>query len=143
LAIVGWSYGGYAALQSQVLDPGLYKAVVAIAPVTDLDRLREENAGFSNYYVMDRFIGKGPHVEAGSPARHADRFQAPVLLFHGDADTNVGVDESRLMKNRLQAAGKQVTYIEFSGLDHQLDDPAARTRLLSESDRFLRTALGL
>ena len=25
LAIVGWSYGGYAALQSQVLDPALFK----------------------------------------------------------------------------------------------------------------------
>ena len=33
LSTVGWSYGGYAALQSQVLDSSLYKAVVAIAPV--------------------------------------------------------------------------------------------------------------
>ena len=33
LAAVGWSYGGYAALQANVLDPKLYKAVVAVAPV--------------------------------------------------------------------------------------------------------------
>lgn len=143
LAIVGWSYGGYAALQSAVLDPNLYKAIVAIAPVTDLDRVREEARNYSNFLLVDNFIGKGPHVAAASPARHAEVFQAPVLLFHGDTDTNVNVAESRLMQSRLKDAGKQVSYVEFAGLDHQLEDPQARSRLLSESDRFLRQALGI
>jgi dipeptidyl aminopeptidase/acylaminoacyl peptidase len=143
LAIVGWSYGGYAALQSQVLDPALFKAVVAIAPVTDLDRLRDESRQFTNFLVVDKIVGSGPHVEEGSPARHADRFQAPVLLFHGDKDRNVGVGESRLMHDRLVSAGKSVEYVEFPGLDHQLLDAAARTRLLAESDAFIRKALGL
>ena len=143
LAIFGWSYGGYAALQSQVLDPQLFKAVVAVAPVTDLDRLRQEFRGQGNRLIMEQFIGEGPHIEAGSPARHAASFQAPVLIFHGDTDLNVGVGQSRLMNERLKVAGKQVTYVEFEALDHQLDSAAARTRLLADSDRFLRTALGL
>src|SRR3546814_3214520 len=32
LATLGWSYGGYAALQSSVVAPDLFKAVVALAP---------------------------------------------------------------------------------------------------------------
>jgi len=143
LAIVGWSYGGYAALQSQVLDPDLYKAVVAIAPVTDLDSIKEEARNQSNYRVVENFVGTGPHIEAGSPARHADRFKAPVLLFHGDLDLNVAVGESRLMDDRLKAAGKSVQYIEFKDLDHQLDNGDARAKLLSTSDRFLRKAFGM
>ncbi|MFC0203389.1 S9 family peptidase [Novosphingobium soli] len=143
LAIVGWSYGGYAALQSAVLDPDLYKAVVAIAPVTDLEVLKGESRYYSNHRIMENFIGSGPHIAEGSPARHADRFKAPVLLFHGDLDMNVGVEESRLMNSRLKAAGKSVDYVEFKSLEHQLDDNAARTQLLASTDRFLRRTLGV
>lgn len=143
LGIVGWSYGGYAALQSQVVDPDLYKAVVAIAPVTDLAALREESQGFADYNVVDQAIGRGMHVEEGSPARHAAAFKSPVLLFHGNRDQNVNVAESRLMNSRLRGAGKQVEYVEFDGLDHQLVSAEARVKMLSESDAFLRKAMGI
>jgi dipeptidyl aminopeptidase/acylaminoacyl peptidase len=143
LGIVGWSYGGYAALQSAVLDPDLFQAIVAIAPVTDLERLREESHDYSNFRFVDQFIGNGPHVRDGSPAQNAERIKAPVLLFHGTFDQNVDVEQSRLMDSRLRGAGKKVTLVEFPGLDHALDDPDARARLLSQSDTFLRSAFGL
>ncbi|HVR91780.1 MAG TPA: S9 family peptidase [Novosphingobium sp.] len=143
LAIVGWSYGGYAALQSSVLDPDLYKAIVAIAPVTDLERLRQESVGFTSSALVDRFIGHGPHVREGSPAQNAERIKAPVLLFHGDKDQNVGIGESRLMASKLREAGKTVELVEFPGLDHQLPSSTARARLLTDSDAFLRRSLGL
>ena len=82
-------------------------------------------------------------MKEGSPAQNVDRFKAPVLLFHGTLDQNVGVGESRLMESKLRGAGKQVTYVEFKGLDHQLQSPAARTQLLSQADAFLRKAFGL
>jgi dienelactone hydrolase len=86
LAIVGWSYGGYAALQANVLDPQLFKAVVAIAPVTDLTSLAQDWQGFTNHQIELHRIGSGPETREGSPALHADRFVAPVLIFHGDMD---------------------------------------------------------
>jgi len=143
LAIVGWSYGGYAALQSAGTVPELFKAVVAIAPVTDLDVLREEARGYTNYALVDAFIGRGAHVAAGSPARHAGRIIAPVLLFHGDRDQNVGVGESRLMADRLKDAHRKVEYVEFKGLDHQLDDDKARIEMLDKADGFLRQTLAM
>jgi dipeptidyl aminopeptidase/acylaminoacyl peptidase len=143
LAIVGWSYGGYAALQSAVVDPSLFKAIVAVAPVTDLETLRQEWRDFTNYTLVDTQIGHGPYVAAGSPAQHADRFVAPVLLFHADLDRNVSVAESRLMASRLKSAHKAVTFVEFPELDHQLEDNAVRTGMLDKMDGFLRTTLGL
>ncbi|HEX8512464.1 MAG TPA: S9 family peptidase [Allosphingosinicella sp.] len=141
LAIVGWSYGGYAALQSQVLDPALFKAVVAIAPVTDLASLVQDSAGWSNYQVVSRFIGTGPHLREGSPAQNAGKIKSPVLLFHGDLDLNVGIGQSRKMQDRLKDAGARSELIVYPGLDHQLDDTTARTDMLRRSDAFLRNAL--
>jgi len=143
LAIVGWSYGGYAALQSSVLDPDLFKAIVAVAPVTDLDALREERRVFTDYKITDAFIGRGPHVKEGSPAQNADRIKAPVLMFHGDEDSNVRIGESRLMLSRLKAAGRKAELVEFPGLDHQLNDAAARATLLDRANAFLKASLGL
>lgn len=143
LAIVGWSYGGYAALQSQVVDPDLFKAVVAIAPVTDLDSWREEFRNYTNFKVMDNLIGTGAHIETGSPARHADAFKVPVLMFHGDRDENVSIAESKLMVSRLKSVGKSVEFVEFKGLDHYLSDNDALPELLLKSDTFLRAAMKL
>ena len=141
LAIFGWSYGGYAALQVNVVDPNLFKAVVAVAPVTDLAMLTEEWRGYSNYLIERNFIGTGPHLREGSPAQNADRIVAPVMIFHGTLDRNVGVRESKLMDDRLKGAGKKSELVLYPDLDHQLDDSLARADMLRRSDAFLRSAL--
>lgn len=140
LGVVGWSYGGYAALQSSVLDPDLFKAIVAIAPVTDLNMVREEARFFTNFPQVSAMIGNGAHVREGSPLQNVASIKAPVLLIHSDKDDNVGVGESRAMAGKLRGAGKKVDYIEYAGLDHQLDDTAARTEMLGKSDAFLKAA---
>jgi dipeptidyl aminopeptidase/acylaminoacyl peptidase len=141
LGILGWSYGGYAALQSGVLDPDLFRAVVAIAPVTDLGTLVKDSAEFSNYRLVKTFVGTGPHLRDGSPAQNAGRIKAPVLIFHGDMDLNVGINQSRIMQDKLKAAGARSELIVYPGLDHQLEDGVARTDMLRRSDAFLRQAL--
>jgi dipeptidyl aminopeptidase/acylaminoacyl peptidase len=143
LAIVGWSYGGYAALQSEVLDPGLFKAVVAVAPVTDLGTMVKDSAEFTNYRLVRTFVGSGPHIREGSPAQNVGKIKVPVLLFHGDMDLNVGINQSRMMQDRLKAAGAQSELIVYDGLDHQLEDSLARADMLRRSDAFLRKALNI
>lgn len=137
LSIVGWSYGGYAALQSAVVAPDLFKAVVAIAPVTDLSTLKENARNNYNRAVVRDYVGSGPHISEGSPARNVDKIKAPVLMFHGNFDQNVDVQHSRMMKDRLEDAGKQVTYYEYEELAHSLRNAAVRSEILSKSAEFL------
>jgi len=143
LAIVGWSYGGYAALQSAVVAPDLYKAVVAIAPVTDLALLKAQYQQWTNEELMRAFIGSGPDiVHDGSPAQNAAKIKAPVLLVHGTMDRNVFYQQSTMMQGRLKSTGDKVQLITFEGLDHQLDDGDARAKMLRDSDAFIRAAIG-
>lgn len=142
LAIVGWSYGGYAALQSAVLEPDSYKAVVAIAPVTDLAALKREAEGFTNARLTEKLIGSGEHVRAGSPLINAARLKVPVLLVHGDLDGNVGVNHSAKMSDALKKAGTSVEFIRYKSLEHQLDDSKARSEMLAKIASLLERTIG-
>jgi dipeptidyl aminopeptidase/acylaminoacyl peptidase len=142
IAIVGWSYGGYAALMEAETDPKLYKAVVAIAPVTDLTLLKQEAGDFANFRVLKDFVGSGDEAIAGSPLRHPEEIQAPVLLAHGDMDTNVRFEQSQKMAEALEAAGRSVAFLSYKGLDHQLADANARADLLTHIAQMLDQAIG-
>ena len=141
LAIFGWSYGGYAALQANVVEPDLYKATIAVAPVTDLQMLKNDSR-YSSSYLLDRaFIGAGPHIVEGSPAKNAAAIKAPVLMFHGALDLNVDIAQSKRMESVLQGAGKPVELVVYPDLQHSLVDSAARADMLLKSAKFLAANL--
>jgi dipeptidyl aminopeptidase/acylaminoacyl peptidase len=142
VAILGWSYGGYAALQSAAVYPDMYKAVVAIAPVTDLSLLKSQSENFTNRKLVADEIGSGPAVIAGSPARRAAAIKVPVLLVHGDLDGNVVIAHSQKMLAALHGAGKQAELMRFKGLDHQLADSDARAQMLTRIGTFLDATIG-
>ena len=142
IAIVGWSYGGYAALQSAAMEPTLYKAAVAIAPVTDFALLKKEAEEYTNSKLVQAMVGSGPHITEGSPLRNVAKIQVPVLMFHGDMDINVGISHSEKMESALRGAGRKVEFIRYKGLDHQLDDSNARTDMLNRIGIALDAAIG-
>lgn len=141
LAIVGWSYGGYAGLQSGVTEPDLFKAIVAIAPVTDLALVKQEARNYTNARNVADFIGSGPHITEASPLQNVEKIKTPVLMFHGDMDINVGVQQSRRMDARLRSAGKASELVVYEGLEHSLVDSNARALMLDRIARFLKAHL--
>jgi dipeptidyl aminopeptidase/acylaminoacyl peptidase len=141
MAILGWSYGGYAALQAGATEPGLYKAIVAIAPVTDLQQAKDDFRNYTSARNVVEYIGSGPHITQGSPLRNVAAITAPVLLFHGDRDLNVPVVHSRRMNDALRNAGKRSELTIFPGLEHDLADSSARQRMLERIGAFLAAEL--
>ena len=140
LHIIGWSYGGYAALQANVVDPGLYRSVVAIAPVTDLKLLIKDKVYYSDYSLSRAEYAQGQDAIDGSPARNAGRIKAPVLIFQGTKDLNVDQEHARVMDAALAKAGVSHRLIVYPDLDHQLESASARADLLAKSAAWLAAA---
>ena len=57
-----------------------------------------------------------------SPLFHADKVTTPLLLLHGDSDTNVPVGESDQMFTALKMLGREVEYVQIQGQDHWVLD---------------------
>ncbi len=149
--ILGWSYGGYAALAGGALTPDTYKCVVSIAGVSDLKtmlghEIRENGADSRAYAYWKNVIGDpakdGAAIEAVSPYRLADKFKAPVLLIHGADDLVVPDRQSELMEQALKAANKPVTYLRIGKDDHSLIAPDSRTKALTAIAAFLKSHIG-
>ena len=126
--IVGYSYGGYAALMGAATTPELYKCVVSGGGVTDLlASMRETRNGFGPnsepYEYWSKSIGNPRDVSKKlretSPVNLAEKIRVPVLLMHGEEDRIVYVRHSRDMENALKKAEADVEYIEFEFEGHR------------------------
>jgi dipeptidyl aminopeptidase/acylaminoacyl peptidase len=150
VAIMGASYGGYAALMGAVLKPAAYKGVVAIAGDADLPAslawTREQEGEASPVYAYWKLLmgdpaSDGARLIAASPARRAAEIAAPVLLIHGDKDVIVDPRQSKIMRDALKAAKKSVDYLEVKDMAHNRWTPQQSMTVLSKAIGFLEGVL--
>jgi dienelactone hydrolase len=143
VCIVGWSYGGYAALAGVTLQQGLYRCAVSYGGLADMNLIMRDASDGSNPYTrhMRNQLGArnsgDPVIKAVSPAFHADRADAPVLLMHGRDDSVVEIAQSRAMADALKAAHKPVELIELDDADHWLTREDKRQQMLKAAVEFV------
>jgi len=147
VCIVGGSYGGYAALAGATFTPELYKCVVSINGVSDVERmLHTEERDHGKYrwvvsYWQD-LIDKGDvnaeHLEQISPINHIDKVRAPILLIHGKRDKTVLVEQSKNMFSQLKKAKKAATFIELEHGVHHLSNADNRMKALKAIGQFIK-----
>ena len=135
--MVGASYGGYAAMRASERGQH-YRCTVSYAGVSDLGRLARENSDelFGRRKVK-WLRNQAPDFRAVSPLNNPTAFSIPLLLVHGVKDQRVAVSHSRDMAKKLQAAGKDVTYIEQPLADHHFSRSEDRLQFLQALEAFL------
>jgi len=66
-----------------------------------------------------------------SPLFNADKIHTPLLLLHGNADTNVPLIESLQMFTALKLLGRDVALVEVEGQNHHILDYSKREKWLA------------
>jgi len=144
VCIVGWSYGGYAALMGTIKTPGLYRCAVSINGVSDLKRLAGRYSFDSEYreFIRDYIGLEGASLSDVSPARNAAKVGVPVLLVHAADDHRAPVEHSDDMARQLRRYDKRVQYerIDYGG-GHSLLNGEARLRMVRAVEAFLKEHL--
>lgn len=142
VCIVGGSYGGYAALWGVTRNPERYRCAASFAGVTDWNKqLRYDRRFFSNRYrreLEDRVQGEDDFdLDDVSPVRLADRLTRPVLLVHGEKDSNVPFSQFTLYKDKLEDRGADAVFVNYEDEGHGFSDPENLKDWLDQLDKFL------
>ncbi len=134
IGIWGWSYGGTMVLDALFNAPGVFKAGVAVAPVTDW-RL------YDTIYT-ERYMGRPQDNPEGyldsSPVNQVRQLRAKLMIAHGTGDDNVHFANTTELINELILAG---TYPDdlmiLPGRGHGMTDWPARVQLYQRITDFL------
>ena len=138
ICMVGWSYGGYAALQTPIANPNTYKCIVAGAAVTDMVHFMNYQRKFTGYTRYKHYVkDEEKSLHAISPYHNLDKIKVPMLLLHGDKDLFVPVEQSERFVERAKDKDKTISYVEMPGTNHHLSREADRQVFFTELEKFL------
>lgn len=143
LCIYGASYGAYAALESAVREPDLYKCAVMMSGVYDLNLLRHDSditnsrAGNEDFAIL---IGNSKQqLSAASPINQLDRLKAAVFIAHGELDQRAPVSQAEALMKALEARRYAYEKLIKPDEEHGFYDVKNRvdffTRLIAFLDR--------
>ena len=146
VCIVGWSYGGYAALMGAIKSPELYACAVSMAGVTDLKDMINDIKQYrfgsisAQNFVLRGFDSKKA-IANNSPVKRAAELKVPLFLAHGEGDQRVHYDQFMRMKHALKKSPATVTYMNFKEEDHFLSNQKNRQDFFRGLDKFLSNVI--
>ena len=125
IGCAGASYGGFMTQYLQTRTD-LFAAAVSHAGISALSSYWGEGYwgyGYCSVANTGTYPWNNPEFfTKHSPLFNADKIKTPLLLLHGNADTNVPIGESIQMFLALKLLGKTVEFIQVDGENHGVAD---------------------
>lgn len=142
IAILGGSYGGYAALAGVTFTPELYACGVDIVGPSNIFTFYDTMATYWSpvkQLWIDRIgdpIADKELLHAISPVFHVDKIKVPLLVAQGAKDPRVNVNESNQIVAALRKRGVDVEYIVKENEGHGFANAENRLELFSAIEIF-------
>ncbi len=136
IAIWGWSYGGFNTLMSMSEGHPVFRAGVAIAPVTSWR--------FYDSIYTERFMRTPKENPSGydqNPISRVDQLHGALLLCHGSADDNVHLRNTAEYTEALVQADKDFQQLVYTNRNHSIFGGNTRNHLFRQCVRFLKEEL--
>ncbi len=137
IAIFGWSYGGYIAMNALLEANDIFKAAIAVAPITNWSI-------YDNVYT-ERYMRTPKENPLGyyenNPVVSAHKLKGNLLMIHGMSDDNVQLQHTIQMANALNEAHKTYQLYLYPDKDHSISGKQSRYDLFSKIYQFIREKL--
>jgi dipeptidyl-peptidase-4 len=133
IGIWGWSYGGFMTLNGMFNAADIFKAGIAVAPVSDW-RL------YDTIYT-ERYMGRPQDNPEGykqaSPGYDSAKLRGALMVAHGTGDDNVHFANTSEVLNQMIDNGRYPALLMiFPGRGHPIGDAAARIQLFERMTEF-------
>jgi dipeptidyl aminopeptidase/acylaminoacyl peptidase len=150
IAIMGGSYGGFAALVGLTFTPDVFACGVDIVGPSNLVTLMESipeywKPGMAMWRtrVGDVSTPEGREfLKSRSPLTFVDRIARPLLIGHGANDPRVKIGESNQIVEAMKARSVPVTYVVYPDEGHGFMRPENRAAFFGIAEAFLSQSLG-
>ena len=136
IGIYGWSYGGFMALNCILKGNDVFKAAIAVAPVTNWRYYDTIYTELYNGLPQENPEG----YDDNSPIFFAERLKGKLLIAHGTADDNVHIQNTYEMIDRLVKADKAFETHIYPDRNHGMV-PGGRNHLLERCIEFVKNNL--
>ena len=136
IGIWGWSYGGFNTLMSLSEGKPVFKAGVAVAPVT--------NYRFYDSIYTERYMrtpNENPDGYDYNAISRADKMNGDLLICHGLADDNVHFSNTAEYAEALVQANKQFDMQVYTNRNHSIYGGNTRLHLFTRISNFFMTHL--
>lgn len=142
IVLLGASAGAHMALlQAYKYATPKIKAVVSFFGPTDMAALYNSSTT-NTKLALQLLLGGTPTTSSmyqqSSPANFVDAQDPPTILFHGQLDVIVNVDQSILLKDKLQAAGVTNQFTVYPGLGHDVWPTATMNEVFGKIEAFVK-----
>jgi dipeptidyl aminopeptidase/acylaminoacyl peptidase len=141
---MGRSYGGYLTLAALTTYPSMFAVGIDVCGMSNFATFYEHTEPWIAAAAVSKYgdpVADADLLRDLSPITRIDALRTPLMVVHGENDSNVPVIEAEQVVAALAVRGVPHRYLLFPGEGHELQHRTSRAEYLRETVGWLTAHL--